>query len=194
MSNPKINELISLAMITSPMTMNAILPEKSAILSREPTSLRSSMRRMQYLLVAPPQIPDTAIAQYPCFGVLKENADGFVYLDVDDDFIHELVHFIEPDGFVEPPYFGKTELVGAHISVMYVGEERMGNIAECGQVFSFTPLECKIVQPPRWDGVESAFLIEVSSPELDQLREKYGLEKYEFGFHITVGIKPKILN
>ncbi len=134
-------------------------------------------------------IPDSAIAQYNWEGTLKECGDGFVYIDLDDGFIHDLIHYIEPDGFIEPPYFGKTGLIGAHISVIYADEIRNGAIEELGQTFSFTPIECKIVHPPDWSDVEDLYLIEVDAPELDLIRKKYGLEKRELGFHITIGVK-----
>ena len=137
-----------------------------------------------------PQIPESAIAQYPCWGTLRESEDGFVYLDIDDNYIHQLIHFIEDDGYQEPPYFGQTELVGAHISVAYAKEERVGKIAEEGRVIHFTPIECKIVQPPNWEGIEGVYIIEVDAPELDLIRAKYGLPKFEFGYHITIGVKP----
>ncbi len=136
-----------------------------------------------------PQIPDSAIAQLPSFGTLCEDENGFVYIDLDDRYIHELIHFIETVGFEEPPYFGEPGLVGAHISVIYANEPRKGEIEECGKVISFTPLQCKIVHPLNWDGIEKVFLIEVDAPELDLIREKYGLPKNQFGFHITIGVK-----
>lgn len=140
-----------------------------------------------------PQIPDSAIAQYPCWGILRENAEGFVYVDVDDNYIHELIHFIEGNGYEEPPYFGRSDLVGAHITVVHANEGRPGKIAEEGQVIHFTPLECRIIQPPNWEAIENVYLIEVVAPELDAIRAKYGLPKFEFGYHITVGVKPKLL-
>ena len=194
MMNQKIPEIISLAILSSPIASISAREEK---ISLPPfVSERTSIRRMQYLLASAPrleipQIPDSAIAQFPYCGVLKEDDNGFVYLDVDDDYIHELIHFIDSEGFEEPPYFGKPELVGAHISVIYAADAREMNIEECGRVFHFTPLECKIVQPPNWSDIESVYLIEVDGPELDLLRAKYGLPKNEFGFHITIGVKPK---
>lgn len=158
----KLSKIISLATLSSPLLLNV------------------------------PQIPDSAIAQYPCWGVLRENADGFVYVDIDDNYIHELIHFIEGEGYQEPPYFGQPELVGAHISVMYSNEERMGPIAEEGQIIHFTPLECRVIQPPNWEAIEDVFLIEVYAPELDLIRAKYGLPEFAFGYHITVGVKPKL--
>lgn len=135
-------------------------------------------------------IPDTAIAQLPCVGVLRENEEGFVYIDIDDRFIHDLVRFIESEGFEAPPYFGPGR-IGAHISVICKDEEKYGPIEECGQIFSFTPVACQVVHPPHWTGVEEVYLIEVDVPGLDLIREKYGLPQKEFPFHIAIGVKRK---
>lgn len=159
----KVSKIISLAVLSSPFILSPFTP----------------------------QIPDSAIAEYPSWGILRENTDGFIYVDVDDNYIHELIHFIEGEGYQEPPYFGGSELVGAHISVVYANEERMGSLAEEGQIIHFTPRECRVVHPPHWNGVEDVYLIEVDAPELDLIRAKYGLPKVEFGYHITIGIKPK---
>jgi hypothetical protein len=156
----KISKILAFAVITSPLALNSI-----------------------------PHIPESAIAQYPCWGILRESENGFVYLDLDDAYIHELIHFIEDDGFEEPPYFGKPGLIGAHISVVYPNEERSEGTIELGQMIQFTPLECKIIHPLKWEGVEEVYLIEVDAPELDLIRAKYGLPKAEFGYHITVGVK-----
>ena len=127
----------------------------------------------------------------PQTGVLKTNGQ-FVYVDLDNDYIHKLVPLIEEEGFEEPPYFGRPELVGAHISVIY--DEEMGTyslppIQELGEVIHFQVKECKIVSPPKMKGVDQVYFITVEAPELDRIREKYGLPKREYEFHITVGVK-----
>lgn len=168
------------------------------------------MLRLKYLIVALVCIFSTCIAaQAPrspevmhyvrhhlshC-GVLKSE-DGFLYVDIDDAYIHKLITFLEEEGFQEPPYFGKPGLVGAHISVAYYDEARelgLGEIEECGQLIVFTPKKCQVVHPPKWKETESLYIITVEAPELDRIRKKYGLPRREHEFHITVGIKPKVL-
>lgn len=145
------------------------------------------------LAAEPHIIPDTAIAQYQWQGTLGQCDNGFVYLDIDDAFVHDLIRYIEPDGFIEPPYFDKTGLVGAHISVFYADEAVPQTIEELGQTFTFTPTGVRIVQPPDWSAIEDVYIIEVDSPELDAVRAKYGLGPREFSFHITIGVKPYVL-
>ncbi|MCF7852426.1 MAG: hypothetical protein K9M07_04195 [Simkaniaceae bacterium] len=132
----------------------------------------------------------------PNCGVLK-NSDGFVYVDVDDKYIHKLVTFIQKDGFEKPPYFGDSGLVGAHITVIYPGEIKkygVGRIQECGETIYFIPKECQIVHPPKWQKIDEVYFLVVEAPELDRIREKYRLPKREYAFHITIGVKPKMAN
>lgn len=129
----------------------------------------------------------------PQHGILK-NSEGFLYVDLDDQYVHKLIPFIECDGFQEPPYFGDG-LVGAHITVIYPQEmEEYGirQIEECGETISFCPQRCQVVHPSRMKGVDEVYFIVVEAPELDEIRAKYGLPKREYAFHITIGVKPKM--
>ncbi|MBS0621829.1 MAG: hypothetical protein JSR80_02580 [Verrucomicrobia bacterium] len=128
----------------------------------------------------------------PHHGILK-NSDGFLYVDIDDEYIHQLVLFIQKEGFEEPPYFGRPDLVGAHITVIYpdeVKEYGISEIQECGEVIDFTPRECQVVRPLNLQEVDEVYFLSVDAPALDRIREKYGLPKREYDFHITIGMKP----
>ena len=50
-------------------------------------------------------------------GLLRKENTGFIYVDVDDDFIWRGFEFVKKFGFQEPSYFGEG-LVGAHIFMM----------------------------------------------------------------------------
>jgi Swiss Army Knife, 2H phosphoesterase domain len=122
----------------------------------------------------------------PHSGTLKAT-ERLVYVDVDDAYIHELIGLI-PD-FEEPPYFGKQG-VGAHITVIYPDEKcAISEIEECGETIDFFPKGCIAVHPPNWKEVEEVYLLIVEAPELDRLREKYGLPARQYDFHITIGCK-----
>lgn len=139
-----------------------------------------------------PQVMNYIQHQLPHHGVLKFS-DGFVYVDISDDYIHELIHFVGAD-FQEPPYFGRPELVGAHITVIYPGEVKkykIRAIQESGEIISFTPKTCQIVHPPHWEGIQEVYFVTVEAPDLEKLRKKYGLPKQEYDFHITIGVKPE---
>ncbi len=131
----------------------------------------------------------------PTSGILKK-VKGFVYVDLDDDYIHSLIAFLQDEGFQEPPYFGGDDLIGAHISVIYQEETKkysLNDIEECGQKIDFVLKECRIVHPLRWQEIDEVFFIVVEAPQLDRIREKYGLPKPEFNYHITIGVRPKLL-
>lgn len=131
----------------------------------------------------------------PNFGTLK-NANGFVYLDIDNKYIHELIQFIEKSGFQKPPYFEDIDVLGAHITVIYPNEMKQYNIQqidETGLTIFFQPVECKLVTPPNGKEMGEVYFLVVDSPQLDQIREKYGLPNREDKFLITIGVKPKTL-
>ncbi|QVL56242.1 MAG: hypothetical protein KFB95_03320 [Simkaniaceae bacterium] len=124
-------------------------------------------------------------------GVLKHR-DGFVYVDIDDEYVHSLNRLIITEAFEAPPYFGDASLVGAHISVIYPGElnqHEAEKIEEYGQIIEFIPQSCEVASPIKWKGIDKVYLVTVESLQLNCLREKYGLPPLEHAFHITIGVK-----
>lgn len=145
-------------------------------------------------MAARPAVLNYIEMHLPSEGVLKKEC-GFIYVDVDDAYIHQLVQLIEKEGFQKPPYFGSPELVGAHITVASAEEAAeygVKEIEEEGQIIRFTPKVCQVVHPPKWEGIEKACCVLVEAPELDAIRKKYGFPKRPYDFHITIGIKPKV--
>lgn len=151
----------------------------------------------------PPQYPtvdsssfskalDYAQKHLPLTGELILKSDGFGYLKVDDGYIKTLFPMLglQKEGFKPPPYFRTKEAPGAHISVFYENEHIVPK--EVGQTFHFKSKKIAIVKASR--GASYAVL-EVESPELEQLREKYGLSPKLSGhdFHISLAkkITPK---
>lgn len=131
--------------------------------------------------------------QLPHWGILQMTSKGFIYVDVDDAYIHSLISFIAADGFEEPPYFGSGG-VGAHITVALPAESKkygIESIQECGEKINFVPKGCKVVHPPTWPEMEEVYFIEVEAPVLNRIRAQYGLPLEHYDFHITIGIKPK---
>ena len=125
----------------------------------------------------------------PLTGILKQESNGFTYIDLDDRYIHQLIQNLPIEGFVEPPYFGEG-LIGAHITLVMPDEwAEIPQIEECDQPFSFVLKECEIVHPLNWAEISEVFLITLDAPELTALREKYGLKPRDFDFHITIGVK-----
>lgn len=108
-----------------------------------------------------------------------------------------------PEGFVEPIYKAIHEEGmqkpddAPHISVMTDDElEEIGkeNIQEDGQEFEFILGNVESCDPDGWDEMEKVVFVQCKSPELEALREKYGLTPLVHGdhdFHITLGVVPK---
>lgn len=124
----------------------------------------------------------------PKEGKLIVKSDGFGYLKVDDNYIHTLFPMLglENDGFKEPPFFRTKKSPGAHISVFYGDENRRPK--EVGQYFRF---ELKQIVILRVSKDTFYAVLQVESPELENLRKKYGLSPKLHGheFHITLAKK-----
>jgi len=124
----------------------------------------------------------------PQVGTLKEDLRGFVYLKVDDDYIEQLFPMLENTHYEKPPYFRRADSPGAHISVFYVDErDKIGAIKEIGQTYSFKITGFAEVP----EKTHKYIALQVDSPQLEQLREKYGLSPLLKGhkFHITIAKK-----
>lgn len=133
---------------------------------------------------------DYAKKNLPLEGKLLKNQSGFVYLKVDDNYIHTLFPLLKlkEEGFSEPPYFRSKRSPGAHISVFYVGEKVIPE--ELGRVFHFEPKQICFIKRSK---KASLVILQIESPDLENLRKKYGLSPKLQGheFHITLGTKEK---
>lgn len=127
----------------------------------------------------------------PQVGVLTEEKRGYVYLKVEDGYIHQLFSKLpqyDHREYTKPQYFRRSDSPGAHISVFYVDERKQtGEIKEIGQKYSFKITGLATVPPKTHEYI----VLEVESPDLEQLRKKYGLSPLLHGhkFHITIAKK-----
>ena len=125
-------------------------------------------------------------------GTLKQKDNGYLYVEVSKDFIAQILPLIQAPGKLDPPKHYKSKKgIGAHISVMYENERidrEIWNINELGQEFSFSILELRTVKVTRDNKMKKLWLLAVSCPELEALRERYGLTPRLKGhdFHITL--------
>ena len=125
--------------------------------------------------------------------MLKLEQDGFLYLDLDDRYIHDLIKWIEERGFEKPPYFGNG-LVGAHITIVMPDEWEGTPPEDIAEVEVFFNLkECKIVHALKKSEISEYFLIIVEAPSLHGVRENYNLPPPPFDFHITIGVKKSLI-
>jgi hypothetical protein len=125
-------------------------------------------------------------------GTLKQKDNGYLYVEVAGDFIAQALALIDAPGKLVPPrHYTSKKGIGAHISVMYENEQienEIWEIAELGQEYTFNVIELRTVKINSNNKMKKLWLIAVSCPALEQLREKYGLKPLLKGhdFHITV--------
>ena len=130
-----------------------------------------------------------SLSKLPKTGLLKRNALGLTYLDIDDNYIHQIFPLIKDNEIMKPEYFG-DDLVGAHISVIYPSEETLCHAAALNQqhLFSVSGLYSGIIENKKY------YFLKVKAPSLTALRRRCGLEdklffkNYWIDLHITVGI------
>jgi hypothetical protein len=128
-------------------------------------------------------------------GTLKQDKDGFVYIDIPDDLVFSLFDLLDKGKAKKPPYFGKNKN-GAHVSVIYrdeVKEHDLTDIKEIGKEYDFKLGKLKSVDPDGWNEMSQVYFLEIKCPELSKIRQRYGLPKYihENEFHITFGIEKQ---
>lgn len=135
------------------------------------------------------EVVQYAKEKLPHEGVLMSNSHGYVYLKVDDAYIHQLFPMlkIKGEGYREPPFFRRKNSPGAHISVFYSNEHI--HPKELGEKFSFKIKKMAVVKQKR----AKYLVLQVESPELERLREKYGLGPKLYGheYHISIGKKKR---
>jgi hypothetical protein len=132
-------------------------------------------------------------------GVLRQNAQGLVYLDVDNRFISSLLPYLKAYGLVRPPYFNLFGTPGgAHVPVIPAREvafQYIDAIAQVGEEFSFEIEGLYSMEPTSWPEVEQVWFFKLRSPELEKLRRRYFLPATPGGhaFHIAVAVKPRMV-
>jgi len=130
-------------------------------------------------------------------GVLRKTRQGFVYLDIGDQFITALTPHLRTPGLIRPPYFNlHIAPEGAHIPVISKREgdfHYLDNIPEVGTSCSFVIEGLYSAKPDTWPEVEEVWFFTVTSPELEKLRSRYFLTALPNGhaFHIVVAVKPR---
>jgi hypothetical protein len=126
-------------------------------------------------------------------GVLKQKENGYLYLEVPNTFISEILPLIDAPGTIVPPrHYSSKKGIGAHISVMYENEQienEIWEIEELGNEYTFAVLELRTVKLNQNNKMRKLWLLAVDAPALEQLRERYGLSPKLKGhdFHITIG-------
>lgn len=181
--------------------MKVVLSEKTKKKLKEDKEFQESYWRMIY----PDQFADDMTSEeekqtktasrkisVPLKGVLRQTKDGFVYVDISNDVIHGLFQLIDEEGIEKPPYMNdEFNNVGAHISVIGKKELTDKVFTDSGKVITFKMGRFYSVEPEGWEEMERVWFIEVDSPDLENIREKYGLSKKhnDHEYHITIAVK-----
>jgi hypothetical protein len=134
------------------------------------------------------EIVEIKIRDLPTHGILEQTNAGYIYLKVSDEYVHRLFPIVREPGFKMPAAIRRNSRVGAHISVFYESEGKLIlPVEELGRVFFFEPKEIKVVRQRNKDYI----ILDVDSPELEKLRQRYGFSPLLFGhrFHITLAEK-----
>jgi predicted double-glycine peptidase len=130
-------------------------------------------------------------------GRLYLSKSGWLLLDVPTAIVRGTFDALHEVGAELPKHSNGT--LEAHVSVMTADEvKRIGadKIDERGHSYKYTLGPLKEVEPKGWDEMSKCWFIEISSPELRNLRKSYGLSPLPYGdheFHATVAVRRKHL-
>jgi hypothetical protein len=133
-------------------------------------------------------------------GILRQDSQGFLYLDVSDDFVYKILPLLKETGIERPPYFEYTGPFGAHFAIILSKELRSHSswkkIPELGQEFSFELIGCHCLEPAGWAEMEKVWFFTIKCPQAERLREKHLLPSLinNHEFHITCAVKRRSLS
>lgn len=128
-----------------------------------------------------------ANASLPLEGILKEDSQGFIYLDLPEAYTQELLPLIREAGAEIPPYFAPHIVVVLPLE----RESRKGleSFQKLGQTLSFELTGCYSLTPRDWNEMERVWVLTVKSPELEAFRTRALLPSkiLSHEFHIVIG-------
>ncbi len=130
-------------------------------------------------------------------GTLRKNAQGLVYLDIDDEFITTLLPYFTSQGGVCPPYFNRFGTPsGAHIPVISSREAYfhcVDAVPSLGKECLFDVEGLYSMEPSNWPEVQEVWFFQVHSSELEGIRKQSFLLNLPSGhpFLIAIAIKKR---
>ncbi len=130
----------------------------------------------------------------PRKGVLRQGQDGYVYLELSDDFINDIYPLIRDKGCEALSIF-QIDPSPAHIPVIlpheWAQKKGWGEIKELEEEFHFEVKSLESLRPCRLPDVANFYYFEISSPELEQFRERLLLPSRIRGheFHIAIAFR-----
>jgi len=130
--------------------------------------------------------------ELPSTGYLFTSSENLIYLDVDNEYIHQLFPLLKNKQVKKPNYFG-GDLIGAHISTIYPEENIRIHKEDLGQKHEF---KVKGIFTAKLH-FKKYYVLIIESSTLLELRRKYGLSDMPFfngyfvDFHITIAVSQK---
>jgi hypothetical protein len=130
----------------------------------------------------------------PQQGILRQDHEGFVYLELCDNFITDIFPLIHDRACEAVPLY-HLEPSPAHIPVILPHEwtqrKGWGEMKELETTFSFEITRLFSLKPKRWPGVEKVYFLNIKSPELESFRERNLLPSLICGheFHVAIAFK-----
>ena len=163
-----------------PQTINIKTPKK--IPQKEPQEL---------------EILTYATKNLPLSGKLASDDRGFVYLDISNAYIYELISLLKTPTVTKPPYFDTLYKKGAHITVIPTSETPTSIPSTLfTEEIPFTLTGCYFVEPENWLDIETVWFLTIEAPRLSEIRTSLGLlpkiDNHEF--HITFAVKKRFLS
>ena len=125
---------------------------------------------------------------------LKQDKNGFTYLDIPDEYVRSLFKYFEIDQAQLPPYFGR-KMAGAHVSILSSNEMKMKpglTIGELGKKFDFRIVDMRSLKPEGWKGVDKVYFLTLRCLEAESMRSGYGFSpeiSEHHDFHLTFGMQ-----
>lgn len=151
------------------------------------------MKRPRIINLNVPTLNDRVL-KLSSTGKLAVSKNNLFYLDVDDEYVHQLFPLLNNSDIKKPNYFDQDS-AGAHITVIYPEENREIYREDLAQKHHF--MVNKLVTAEI--GFKTYYMLLIESPSLLDLRRKYALpdwlsfKGYSIGFHITIAVKPPSL-
>jgi hypothetical protein len=130
----------------------------------------------------------------PQKGILRQDHEGFVYLELPDHFITDIFPLIH-DQECEAISLHYLDPSPAHIPVILPHEwaqrKGWGEIKELETTFSFEITRLFSLKPIRWPGIEKVYCLSIQSPQLENYRERHLLPSRIRGhdFHVAIAFK-----
>ncbi|HSW71985.1 MAG TPA: hypothetical protein VLG44_01065 [Chlamydiales bacterium] len=125
-------------------------------------------------------------------GKLTENSKGFIYVEVQDEFIRDLLPLINDPNAKPAPYLDNyTSPSSPHIPVILVSERQakeIANVKEVGEEVAFEILGLHSVSPHNWPKVDKVWFLTVLSSRLEEIRRRYRLPPRIGGHDFIIAI------